>query len=226
MNCRRGVASVNGRLWRDQLDYRGAGAAVAGHCGGDRDRRRAAVPPCAAGARRRASNARLLELMPARPLVVRADRRIEADAQLSASSGSNDLPSDSGGPCRQRQRIAPEDLEALSGEIDAAQASAGRLSRKVRANGSGRVFEVRGGPAPGAEAAGNAAAVVLRHERRRGRAREARAAAAPDRRRAQLAHPPHRSRAVPDVVPRPRPQARPGQQRVRRTRSKAGTPPT
>jgi iron complex outermembrane receptor protein len=42
------------------------------------------------------------------------------------------------------------------------------------------------------------------------------APARPDRRRARRADPPDRGRALPDVVSRPRPQARPGQQRVRR----------
>ena len=35
-----------------------------------------------------------------------------------------------------------------------ARVSAGRLSRKVRASGTGRVFEVRGGPAPAPEPPG------------------------------------------------------------------------
>src|SRR5205085_12703436 len=93
------------------------------------------------------SSAALLELAPSRPLLVRPDDRIEVDAQLLRELGlgssvarlSDLVGNDSG--------LAPEDLNALTEEIDAARLSAGRVSRKVRANGSPRVFEVRGGPA-------------------------------------------------------------------------------
>src|SRR5439155_6329178 len=44
--------------------------------------------------------------------------------------------------------------EALTGEVEAARVSAGRIARKVRAKASGRVFEVRGSPAPAPEPAG------------------------------------------------------------------------
>jgi signal transduction histidine kinase len=96
------------------------------------------------------SNARLLEVMPARPLLVRPDGQIEVDVQLSRNLDLGEpaparLPelvgTDSG--------IAATDIEALNADIEAARASAGRVSRTVRANGSGRVFDVRGGPAQG-----------------------------------------------------------------------------
>jgi len=100
------------------------------------------------------SNASLLELTPARPLLVLADDRIEADAQLLRELGLNEQPqrlvelvgNDSG--------IAPDDLVALKEEIEKARISAGRVARKVRANGSARTFEVRGGPAPNAPSPG------------------------------------------------------------------------
>ena len=38
--------------------------------------------------------------------------------------------------------------------METARVSAARIARKVRANGSGRVFEVRGGPAPSSSPAG------------------------------------------------------------------------
>src|SRR5207302_769452 len=47
--------------------------------------------------------------------------------------------------------IAPDDLASLSHDIEAARASAARISRKVRAHGSARVFDVRGGLAPSDE---------------------------------------------------------------------------
>jgi signal transduction histidine kinase len=100
------------------------------------------------------SNATLLELAPARPLVVRGDGRIEADVQLVRDLGLHAHPvrltdlvgNDSG--------IVQEDLDALAQDVEVARVSAGRISRNVRANGSGRVFDVRGGPAPTPEPAG------------------------------------------------------------------------
>jgi signal transduction histidine kinase len=99
-------------------------------------------------------NARLLELMPTRPLVVRPGMRVEADEQLLRELGLNaqprtlaDLTGEDGG-------IDPQDLDALAADVATAQASGSRVSRTVRANGSSRTFDVRGGPAPGGEPAG------------------------------------------------------------------------
>jgi signal transduction histidine kinase len=94
------------------------------------------------------ANATLLELTPARPLVIRADQRIEADAQLVRDLGLHGTPTRLPDLVGNDSGIAPEDLAALEDDIEAARVSAARISRKVRANGSGRVFEVRGGPAP------------------------------------------------------------------------------
>ena len=95
------------------------------------------------------ANARLLEMMPARPLVVHADQRLEADDQLVRILGLGSRPRALADLAASESGIAPEDLAFLTGEIGAAQASAGRLSCKVRANASTKVFDVRGGPAPG-----------------------------------------------------------------------------
>jgi signal transduction histidine kinase len=94
------------------------------------------------------SNAALLEQTPARPILVRPDQRLEADELLVRDLGLHESPrrlvdlvgNDSG--------LMPDDLEILTTDISAAQVSAGRIARKVRAIGSGRVFDVRGGPAP------------------------------------------------------------------------------
>ena len=100
------------------------------------------------------ANASLLALAPARPLIVRADARIEADPQLLRELGSagrgaclDDLAAAGHG-------IEREDLDALAREIDAARATAGRIVGKVRCQGSGRMFDVRGGPAPEPEPPG------------------------------------------------------------------------
>src|SRR5256885_1304583 len=100
------------------------------------------------------SNATLLELTPARPLVVRVDGRIEADAQLVRELGLKSHPTRLAELAGNDSGILPDDLEGLIEDVEAARVSAGRISRKVRANGSGRVFEVRGGPAPAPEPAG------------------------------------------------------------------------
>src|SRR4029078_10667314 len=100
------------------------------------------------------SNATLLELAPARPLLVRADDRIEIDPQLLRELGLNGQPERLSALLGNDSGIAPDDLEALAADVDAARASAGRIARKVKAHGSGRVFEVRGGPAPPPEPPG------------------------------------------------------------------------
>ena len=94
------------------------------------------------------ANARLLELMPARPLLVHPDDRIEVDEQLLRELGLTERPPRLAELVGNDSGIAPDDLGILSSDLEIARASAGRLSRKVRAQGSGRVFDVRGGPAP------------------------------------------------------------------------------
>lgn len=100
------------------------------------------------------ANATLLELTPARPLVVRPDQRIEADPQLVRELGLHGTPVRLGDLAGNESGITTEDLEALRQDVEAARVSASRISRKVRASGSGRVFEVRGGPAPASASAG------------------------------------------------------------------------
>ncbi|HEY8593360.1 MAG TPA: PAS-domain containing protein [Sphingomicrobium sp.] len=96
------------------------------------------------------SNARLLEAMPARPLLIRPDDRIEADERLLRDLGLHgpkslsDLSSDEGG-------ISVEDLAMLTEKVHAARASAERIAAKVRAHGSARVFDVTGALAPASE---------------------------------------------------------------------------
>jgi len=95
------------------------------------------------------ANARLLELMPTRPLVVRGDGRVEADERLLRDLGLHKRPTALADLTGNESGLAPEDLEQLTADIQAAQASSGQLARTVRAQGSPRVFDVRGGPASG-----------------------------------------------------------------------------
>src|SRR4051794_5191518 len=59
------------------------------------------------------ANSRLLELMPARPLVVRPDQRIEVDEQLRRDLGLKARPTKLAELVGNDSGIAPDDLEAL-----------------------------------------------------------------------------------------------------------------
>ena len=152
-------------------------------------------------------NARLLELMPARPLVVRADQRIEIDEQLLRDLGLEKRPIKLGDLVGNDSGITSEDLEALAIDISAAQACSGRVSRTVRVRCSRRTC-------PGWRPTGYASALVFRHQCGGGAARKPVSPSSANGRCAQFAHARHRSCAVPDVVPRSRPQARARQQRL------------
>ena len=95
------------------------------------------------------ANSRLLELMPARPLLVRSDQRIEIDEQLFRDLGLDAAPKKLADLTGNDSGIVADDLRALTEDIEAAQASAGRVSRTVHTHGSSRVYGVSGGPAPG-----------------------------------------------------------------------------
>jgi signal transduction histidine kinase/PAS domain-containing protein len=94
------------------------------------------------------ANARLLELSPARPLLVHADHRIETDAQLLRDLGISGRPATLAELSGPDFGLTPDSLDSLSAAIDAARAEARRLSCTARVNGSARVFDVRGAPAP------------------------------------------------------------------------------
>ncbi|HWC56458.1 MAG TPA: ATP-binding protein, partial [Sphingomicrobium sp.] len=100
------------------------------------------------------ANAALLQISPARPLIVRADGTVEADRQLVRDLGLK-------GPLRNLVElhcndsgILDEDLTELMTRIEVARASATNVAGKVRVAGSSRVFEVKGGPAPPPEPPG------------------------------------------------------------------------
>jgi signal transduction histidine kinase len=114
--------------------------------------RRLALAQTVLGAAR--TNANLLELAPSRPLLVRPDDRIEADPQLLRDIALPSRPVRLADLAAEETGFAVEDLDQLRADVEAARASAGRISRKVRVQGSGRMFEVRGGPAPPTEPAG------------------------------------------------------------------------
>src|SRR5687768_7203732 len=81
------------------------------------------------------SMASLLDVAPARPLLVHADGRVEVDPRLLRELGLDRTPArlaDLGGDdCG----IEKDDLEALIAEVEAAAVACERIERKVRAAG-------------------------------------------------------------------------------------------
>src|SRR4029079_3993856 len=100
------------------------------------------------------ANARLLEVTPARPLVVFPDGRIEADERMVRERGLEGARGKLDQLARDGEGVVAEDLDKLRASVEAARASATAVSCTVRTNGGGRTFEVRGGPAPSGEAPG------------------------------------------------------------------------
>jgi len=100
------------------------------------------------------TNAALLEAAPSRPLLVRPDLKVEIDPQLARDLGLQGQPARLPDLSADERGIDADDLARLATKIDSARLSAGRLAATVRAIGSGRVFEVRGGPAPSPEPPG------------------------------------------------------------------------
>ena len=64
------------------------------------------------------ANARLLELAPARPLLVRPDQRIEADPQLLRDIGLHAAPARLSDLSQAEAGITAESLEALTSPIE------------------------------------------------------------------------------------------------------------
>jgi signal transduction histidine kinase len=100
------------------------------------------------------TQAALLELAPSRPLLIRPDQRIEADPRLVRELGLEGKPKSFSDLSTEAAGIVPDDFALLRADVETAQMSAGRVSRRVRASGSDRMFEVSGGPAPAPEQAG------------------------------------------------------------------------
>ena len=100
------------------------------------------------------ANARLLDISPARPMVVRSDGRVEADRALLRELGLDALPKSIAELHGKDSGIDSGDLALLTEQIETARATAARVATKVRVTGSARVLEVRGGPAPAPEPPG------------------------------------------------------------------------
>lgn len=100
------------------------------------------------------SMASLLEVAPSRPLISRPDGTIEVEDRLIRELGLigqvrtwDDLTGEGIGLDR-------EDLTALQKVVSASSLSGGRVEFQAKVIGSGRILEIRGGPAPSPEPLG------------------------------------------------------------------------
>jgi signal transduction histidine kinase len=96
----------------------------------------------------------LLELSPCRPLVVRPDSTIEIDRRLARELGFEEAPARLAELAGDERGLVAEDVDSLSESVREAAISGGSVQHQVRIAGSGRVLDVRGGPAPPPEAFG------------------------------------------------------------------------
>jgi signal transduction histidine kinase len=96
----------------------------------------------------------LVELSPARPLVVRPDSTIEADARLLREIGIEKPPRTLSELAGSDNGLVAEDVDMLAKSVGEAALSSSRFQCQVRVGGSGRVLDVRGAPAPAPEPPG------------------------------------------------------------------------
>lgn len=94
------------------------------------------------------SSAALLAAAPARPLLVRPDERVEVDPGLLRDFGLAEEPARLGDLAGVDRGLLPEDVTGLKAALAQSRLGAEPIDTQVRVAGSGRVFEVRGGPAP------------------------------------------------------------------------------
>jgi len=96
----------------------------------------------------------LLELAPARPLIVRPDGSVEADRRLVRELRLEGDPASWSDLAGDDRGLDSNALESLRERVAAASLTGAQVDEQVRSAGSERVFEVRGGPAPASEPAG------------------------------------------------------------------------
>ncbi|MEO7277988.1 MAG: ATP-binding protein [Sphingomicrobium sp.] len=100
------------------------------------------------------ANAALVDLSPARALIVQPGGRIEADPRLLRELGLRGDVKSLSQLAAENSGVAPDDLGALADDIAEARISSGHLQRRVRCRNSARTFDVRGGWAPATEPPG------------------------------------------------------------------------
>lgn len=100
------------------------------------------------------SLASLLEVAPARPILVRSDGSVEIDQRLARELGLGSEVRRIDDLAGSDRGLDGDDLADLRELVSTAAAVGEPIERQVRAAGSSRVFGVRGAPAPPPEAAG------------------------------------------------------------------------
>ena len=95
------------------------------------------------------STAELLDLSPSRPLLVRRDGTIDADSRLLREIGLDGKPATLADLSGVDSGLVADDVRELQEDLGQALVAASPLECQVRVAGSGRVLDVRGGPAPG-----------------------------------------------------------------------------
>lgn len=96
----------------------------------------------------------LLEVSPARPVLVRSDGAIELDRRLARELGLDVEARNIADLAAENRGLNSDDVAELKALLDEAAHTGGELEHQVRAAGSSRVFGVRGAPAPPPEPAG------------------------------------------------------------------------
>ncbi|HET9810819.1 MAG TPA: PAS-domain containing protein [Sphingomicrobium sp.] len=96
----------------------------------------------------------LLDQSPARPVLVHADGKIDADRRLLREIALDCDPAELSDLSGEEGGLFGDDVDALAGLIRQAGLSGERFQCQARVSGSGRVLDVRGAPAPAPEPAG------------------------------------------------------------------------
>lgn len=90
----------------------------------------------------------LVESAPAIVVLITPDDRMETTERLATWLGLSATPAALDQLSSEAGGLAPDDLEALRGDIERARSTGSPIYRLVRAEGSSRTISIRGGPAP------------------------------------------------------------------------------
>ena len=94
------------------------------------------------------SSAALLAAAPARPMLVGADGRVDMDGDLLRELGLAKPPDRLDGLADAAHGVVADDIEILKSALNQSRLGAESFEAQLRVSDSGRVFDVRGGPAP------------------------------------------------------------------------------
>jgi len=101
------------------------------------------------------SLATLIEVAPARPVLVRRDGSLEMDSRLARELGLQKPPAGWADLSGEGAGLDPEGVTALRQAVEDAALGGGQFETQIRVAHGSRVFDVRGAPAPAPEPAGS-----------------------------------------------------------------------